>query len=66
MTTETPRTASSKNEFIFCFRIARRASDVMTQTNKLEWWMILKISLCASLFRKCLYLISALIGPSVH
>ena len=25
--------------------IARRASDVMTQTNKLEWWMILKISL---------------------
>ena len=31
--------------------IAKRASDVMTQTrtrtNKLEWWMILKISLRA-------------------
>ena len=25
--------------------VAKRASDVMTQTNKLEWWMILKISL---------------------
>ena len=25
--------------------IAKRASDVMTQTNKLEWWMVLKISL---------------------
>ena len=25
----------------------QRSSDVMTQTNKLEWWMILKISLRA-------------------
>ena len=28
-------------------QIAKRANGVMTQTNKLEWWMILKISLRA-------------------
>ena len=30
---------------INCSLIAKRASDVITQTNNLEWWMILKISL---------------------
>ena len=29
------------------YQIAKRTSDVMTRTNKLEWWMILKISLRA-------------------
>ena len=24
--------------------IAKRAGDVLTQTNKMEWWMILQIS----------------------